>query len=339
MIATAVFGMCTDCPDILRVMHWGLPSTMKEYIRDRSRGNKMAATARKRSFRTLFLFLLCFLLKLSSLYRLFSEPDLYPPPDRPHCSYTYFASHLSHYVTLVVVSAVIIVLLVSPSTLANVCCLLFYCLVTWRLIQALAMLMWSSVCVVLVLMKKICYNVRPALVGPIAPALRCQSPLHKHIHLSVCPLCVKDSVLLTSTLVPQVHKLEDSLQTLSTCSKTPLEMHCPPLWGVAVMQESVSSFSSALIPSKSPSRSPPLPSKTTTVSVGQTLPATFSVSPISPLPTYGKSHVTYSHCPSNNFLSKRHSPNPPNITCCTPYKPPLLPPSCIPYHTRGFSLE
>ena len=103
------------------------------------------------------------------------------------------------------------------------------------------------------------------------------------IYPFVCPLCVKDSVLLTSTLAPQVRKLEGSLQTLfHILQNTSGGALSIPVWDeFAVIQESVSSFSSALLPSKSQSKSPPLPSKTTTECVDQTLPATVSVYPIS----------------------------------------------------------
>ena len=75
----------------------------------------------------------------------------------------------------------------------------------------------------------------------------------------VCPLCVKDSVLLTSTLVPQVRKLEGSLQRLiHLLQNNSGRCIVRPYAGLSEMQESVSYFSYSLLPSKSPSKSPPL---------------------------------------------------------------------------------
>ena len=94
------------------------------------------------------------------------------------------------------------------------------------------------------------------------------------------------------------------------------------------MTESVSSFSSVLLSSKSPSKSPPLPSKATTLSVDQILPATFSVSFLAPLPTHGRqSYVT------NSLLSpkasKHYSPY------SSPHKPPLKPTPMYPILHQG----
>ena len=37
LIATSAFGMVIDCPDIRRVIHWGLPSTVEEYVQEAGR--------------------------------------------------------------------------------------------------------------------------------------------------------------------------------------------------------------------------------------------------------------------------------------------------------------
>ena len=37
MIATTEFGMGIDCPDIRRIIHWGLPSTLEEYVQETGR--------------------------------------------------------------------------------------------------------------------------------------------------------------------------------------------------------------------------------------------------------------------------------------------------------------
>ena len=34
VIATSAFGMGVDCPDIRTVIHWGLPSTLEEYVEE-----------------------------------------------------------------------------------------------------------------------------------------------------------------------------------------------------------------------------------------------------------------------------------------------------------------
>ena len=37
VIATTAFGMGIDCPDIRRIVHWGIPSTMEEYVQETGR--------------------------------------------------------------------------------------------------------------------------------------------------------------------------------------------------------------------------------------------------------------------------------------------------------------
>jgi hypothetical protein len=33
-IATSAFGMGTDCQDVRRIIHWGIPNTLKEYVQE-----------------------------------------------------------------------------------------------------------------------------------------------------------------------------------------------------------------------------------------------------------------------------------------------------------------
>ena len=37
VIATTAFGMGSDCPDIRQVIHWGSPTTQKEYAQETGR--------------------------------------------------------------------------------------------------------------------------------------------------------------------------------------------------------------------------------------------------------------------------------------------------------------
>ena len=37
VIATTAFGMGVDCPNIRRIIHWGLPTTLEEYVQETGR--------------------------------------------------------------------------------------------------------------------------------------------------------------------------------------------------------------------------------------------------------------------------------------------------------------
>ena len=34
ILATAAFGMGLDCPDVQRIILWGLPSTVEKYVQE-----------------------------------------------------------------------------------------------------------------------------------------------------------------------------------------------------------------------------------------------------------------------------------------------------------------
>ena len=40
VIATSRFGLGIDCPDIRTIMHWGVPSTIEEYVQETGRAGR-----------------------------------------------------------------------------------------------------------------------------------------------------------------------------------------------------------------------------------------------------------------------------------------------------------
>ena len=41
LVATTSFGMGIDCPDIRRIIHWGVPTTVEEYAQETGRDGKL----------------------------------------------------------------------------------------------------------------------------------------------------------------------------------------------------------------------------------------------------------------------------------------------------------
>ena len=40
VIATTAFAMGVDCPDIRRIIHWGMPATLEEYVQETGRSGR-----------------------------------------------------------------------------------------------------------------------------------------------------------------------------------------------------------------------------------------------------------------------------------------------------------